>query len=91
MSEATLEERVARLEAQMAVVLENGRGNESHVRPPLAVEPGRDDWKKTVGMFRGDPVFKEMLDEAARLREEDRRQARDAEAEQTEREDEVVE
>lgn len=46
---------------------------------------------KTVGMFRGDPVFQEMLDEAALLREEDRRQAREAEAETTGGEDEVVE
>lgn len=82
MSESTLEKRVARLEAQMAMLLENGD------RPPLGMEPDRNDWKKTVGMFRGDPVFKEMLDEAARLREEDRRQLREAKEHD---EDEAVE
>lgn len=88
MSESTLEERIARLEAQMAIVLGNGRGNEAQGLPGLGMEPGRDDWKRTVGMFRGDPVFQEMLDEAARLREEDRQQAREAEAEPIESKDE---
>lgn len=33
------------------------------------------DWQRTVGMFRGDPIMKEVIDEALRLREEERKQA----------------
>jgi hypothetical protein len=65
----TLEERVARLEQQMTR-LAGGQPDESL--------PGADDWKQTVGMFRGDPIVEEMLQEARRIREEDRRQAREA-------------
>ena len=39
-------------------------------------EPGPNDWKSTVGMFRGVPVFKEMIDETTQQREKERRQAR---------------
>ncbi len=37
-------------------------------------EPGRDDWKRTIGWFRDDPIAKEIIDEALRLREEERQQ-----------------
>lgn len=69
MSQETLETRVARLEEQMSVLM----GRQTADR-----QPPRDAWKQTVGMFRGDPVFQEMIDEAQRLREEDRRRAREA-------------
>lgn len=70
MSNPTLEQRVAELERQVAELKQqrdNGQG------APKPHQPGRDDWKKTIGMFDGDPVFKEMIDYAARLREEERR------------------
>ena len=66
MSQATIEERVTRLEQlveQLALT-----------KPP-ASQPGRDDWQKTFGMFAGDPVMKEIIEAGRRIREEDRRQA----------------
>jgi hypothetical protein len=71
MSHDTLEERVSRLEKQMDKLMKR----EPSARPHD--EPGPDDWKTTVGMFRGDPVVKEMIDEAAAVREEERQRARD--------------
>ena len=68
MSQDALESRVGRLEWQVARLL---RGDESG-------QPDRDAWWKTVGMFRGDPIVGEMIEEARRIREEDRRLARDA-------------
>ena len=65
----TLEARVARLEQQMSLLI-NRRSDEA---PPAA-----DDWKQTVGMFRGDPIVEEMIDESRRTREEERRRAREA-------------
>lgn len=64
MSEATIEERVTRLEQLVDQLLQ--------VRPLLA-QPGRDDWKRTFGMFAGDPVMKEIIEAGQRIREEDRR------------------
>ena len=34
-------------------------------RPPG--QPGRDDWRTTIGAFANDPVAKEIIDEALRL------------------------
>jgi hypothetical protein len=68
MSQDTLESRVAQLERQMARLLRSGGPG----------QPDRDAWRKTVGMFRGDPIFGEMIEEAQRMREEDRRLSRDA-------------
>ncbi len=39
-------------------------------------EPSRDDWQKSVGMFRGDPVMKEILDDVRQSRNQEREQAR---------------
>ena len=68
MTTETLEARITRLEQQMNRLLGDS----------AAGEPAQDAWEQTVGMFRGDPVFKEMLDEAQRMREESRRLARQA-------------
>ena len=68
MSQETLETRVARLEEQVSLLMHGGT---SESQPP------RDAWQKTVGMFRGDPAVGEMIEEAERLREEDRRRTRD--------------
>jgi hypothetical protein len=67
MSQETLEERVAALERQVADL-------SRQLRP--AGEPGRDDWKSTVGMFANDPIMKEILDEARKIRERDREKTR---------------
>jgi len=78
----TLEQRVAHLEQQMNKVLgECDRGDsperDDTVRavPVTAREPGPDDWRSTVGAFRGDPIFQEMMAETTRRRNEERRQA----------------
>ena len=56
MSETALEERVARLERLVDGLVEH------RIRYPA---PGQD-WRSTVGMFDGDPIFQEMLDEVFR-------------------------
>ncbi len=68
MSKESLETRVARLERQVSMLMRS-QANEN--------QPAPDAWRKTVGMFRGDPIFAEMIEEAQRLREEDRRLTRD--------------
>ena len=67
MIQETLEVRVARLEQQMDLLM-CGRTDDR--------QPTADDWKQTVGMFRGDPIVQEMIDESRRMREEDRNRAR---------------
>jgi hypothetical protein len=60
MSQATIEERVTRLE-QLVDQLLQGK--------PSSAQPGRDDWKKTFGMFAGDPVMKEIIEAGERIRQ----------------------
>lgn len=67
MAESVLEERVARLERLVDGLVE------ARLRYP---SPGKD-WRGTIGMFDGDPIFREMLDDVFRRREDERRQARD--------------
>jgi hypothetical protein len=62
MAEPTIEERVARLERVVDELQRHGAGRTK-------------DWRRTIGMFDGDPVMKEIIDEGRRIREEDRRQA----------------
>jgi hypothetical protein len=69
MSAASVEDRLARLEQQMDVLIRRPRRIEN--------EPAPHEWIESVGMFRGDPVVKEMIDEAARARAEQRQQACD--------------
>lgn len=65
MSSTTLEQRVERLER----IVEEMR------REALRGEPSRDDWQATIGAFSGDSVAKEIIDEALRLRAEERQQS----------------
>jgi hypothetical protein len=65
MAEATLEERVATLEQLVARLLQT-TAQGAHPK----------DWRRTVGMFDGDPIMQEIIAEGRRLREEDRRQTR---------------
>jgi len=62
MAEATLEERVATLEQLVAQLMGS---SERTMR--------KKDWRRTVGMFDGDPIMQEIMAEGRRLREEDRR------------------
>jgi hypothetical protein len=68
MSEATIEQRLERLE-QMVEEL-----RQALLRKPG--QPGRDDWRRTIGMFANDPIAKEIIDEALKIREEQRREFR---------------
>ena len=66
MSPQTLEERVEKLERDVAQLMA--------ARPK---EPGRDDWKTVVGMFPADdPVMKQIDEEGRKIREADRERAR---------------
>ena len=64
MGTGTLEERVAALEAQVSQLLADRKKN----RPK--------DWRRTLGMFTGDEIMREICDLALQYREEDRRQWR---------------
>jgi hypothetical protein len=35
----------------------------------------KKDWRRTVGMFDGDPIMRQIIKEGQRIREADRRQA----------------
>jgi hypothetical protein len=63
MSPTTLEQRIERLE-RIVSELQTAPGR----------EPGSEDWRTTIGVFSRDPRAKEILDEALRLRENDRGQ-----------------
>jgi hypothetical protein len=63
MSSSTLEQRVERLERIV-----------DQMRSKIHHQPGRDDWRKTVGAFAGDSVAKEIIDAALESREQERRQ-----------------
>jgi hypothetical protein len=62
MSEPCLEERVIKLEKMMDNVLQN-----------LDISASKKDWRRTAGMFDGDPLRQEIIEEGQRIREEDRR------------------
>ncbi len=65
MSQRTLDERVAALEEQVARLSKLLPG-EQH--------PPAKDWRSTLGMFAGDPIMKEIIDEGRKIRERDREQ-----------------
>lgn len=62
MPEATLEERVVKLERLVEMVLQH-----------MDVSVRKKDWRRTAGMFDGDPLIREIIEEGQRVREEDRR------------------
>ena len=65
MPQITLEQRVAALEKQFADLKQAfDRG----VRPK--------DWRRTIGMFAGDEMMKQIDEEALKIREKDRERAR---------------
>ncbi len=66
MPPASLEERIERLERIV-----------EELRSQRASGPGRDDWRGTIGAFSGDPLAKEIIDEALQLRETERQQQRE--------------
>jgi hypothetical protein len=66
MLELTLDERVAALEREVARLSQLLPGES---RPP------EKNWRSTVGMFAGDAVMKEIIEEGRKIRERDREQA----------------
>ena len=63
MAPATLDARLTRVEQLVDELVRKANGVE---RPK--------DWRRTIGMFDGDPVMKEIIDEGRRIRELDRQQ-----------------
>jgi hypothetical protein len=62
---SSLEKRIAALEQQVA-----------ELKTRQTNEPGRDDWRQTIGMFTDNPGMLEIFAEAMKIREADRRKAR---------------
>jgi hypothetical protein len=65
MSNPTLEDRVTTLEKTVKGLVD-------------AAKTGKQekDWRSTIGMFKGDPVIAEIQEEGRKLREADRRAAK---------------
>jgi hypothetical protein len=61
MSYPTVEERVAALEEEVARLSAQDRRGPSH-----------EDWRSTFGMFAGDSVMKEIIEEGSAIRQLDR-------------------
>ncbi len=64
MSRATLEERVAALEKQVAALLAN----------PAATGRAKD-WRRTRGAFTGDDLMKQVFEEGRKIRDAERKRA----------------
>ena len=64
MSDTTLEERVTKLEKLVGELMHKA-GTPAY----------KKDWRRIVGMFEGDPIMKEIIEEGQRIREADRQQA----------------
>jgi hypothetical protein len=65
MAKSNLEERVAALEREVA-----------ELREALANGGPKKDWRRTIGMFTGDEVMKQIDEAARKFREADRERAR---------------
>jgi hypothetical protein len=63
MPQPTLDERVAALEQEVARLAKLHAGER---RPP------ERDWRSTLGMFAGDPIMKEIIEEGRKIRQRDR-------------------
>ena len=62
MPETNLEQRVIKLEQMMDTLLQT-----------LDLPARKKDWRRTAGMFDGDQLMKELIEEGQRVREQDRR------------------
>jgi hypothetical protein len=63
MAQPTLDQRVAALEQEVARLSKQQRDD---------ARPAEKDWRSTLGMFAGDAVMKEIIDEGRKIRERDR-------------------
>ena len=66
MSQPTLDERVSALEQEVARL--------SRAQAAERESPDKS-WRSTLGMFAGDEIMKEIVEEGRRIRERDRAQA----------------
>jgi hypothetical protein len=62
MSQPTLDERVTNLEHEVALLVQ-------------ALPKNGPAWKSSIGMFAGDDVMKEIINEGKAIRERDREQS----------------
>ena len=62
MLDSPLEQRVTRLEELVGEVASKSDAS-----------PRRKDWRRTVGMFDGDPVMEEIIEAGRQIREDDRK------------------
>ena len=62
MSQGTVEERRERLETVV----------EGVVRQLAIVAPRKKDWRRTIGVFDGDPVMRGIVDDALHAHEQER-------------------
>jgi hypothetical protein len=65
MAKLTLEERISALEKQVA-----------ELREAMAQKADIKDWRRTIGMFTGDEIMRQVFEEALKFREKDRERAR---------------
>ena len=65
MFQPTLDQRVAALEQEVARLSK---------RQPDGKQPLEKDWRSTFGMFAGDPIMKEIIEEGRKIRQRDRDQ-----------------
>jgi len=65
MPKSSLEDRVATLEKQVAELMER-----------IMAPPPENDWRSTIGMFKDDPLMREIDEEGRKIREAEREQAR---------------
>lgn len=70
MTQLSIDERVAALEVQVANLVKS-----STAYTPAATTQQVSDWRATFGMFAGDPIMQEVIEEGHRIRQEDREQA----------------
>jgi hypothetical protein len=65
MEQAKLEARITELERQLAML---------KAQVATLIQP--NDWRSVVGMFAGDEVMKQILEQGRKIREEDRRRTK---------------
>lgn len=70
MTQLSIDERVAALEVQVANLVKS-----TTVSTPATPAEQVSDWRATFGMFAGDPIMQEVIEEGRKIRQQDREQA----------------
>ena len=78
MKKLSMEKRLADLERQVAALAESSRHflRDDLNTPLVTMQPGRDEWKETLGIFGPEDGMDEVFEEALKLREADRQATR---------------